>query len=154
MHIFTKMTGIQIDLSEKKIQNGMIQAKGDLSKWLSSKPYTIEEIESEINKTGNNLDNILKGIALMEIETDTAIDYARKGEINTTAHIFAKAKETKDFIYESLMIAYGIINEEERNLDLNLLGIGKMQMWGDYVKEKYDAKIRQCEFIMENRRFY
>ena len=136
--------GIEIDLSEENINNRVPLVKTDLASWLSGRLASMEGLESGISKKKTD---VYGGLAVMDIEIETAAGLARRGDMQATTYVLAQAMRTKDFIYSQLTEAYGGVQEMLSN------GIGgDMKIWRDYIVEKFDGGRRQCEFILANKR--
>jgi len=139
---------IEINLDRGNIEKRANIEKEEFSKWLSKNHRTFKGIESDISERGGDIDNILMMLAVMGIEIDTATNYSKKGEIETAGYTLAQSKRTKDDIYSQLMQTYGMVDSEGKIKSLNFLE--NLNLWRDYVTQKYDGSIRQCEFLLNN----
>ena len=138
------MIRINIDLSEGKIQERTSQVRESLIKCLSREPLSIDGIELELGKLG--LEEILKVVSIMDIETDAAIDYVRKGDTETASYLFFQAKQTKDFVYQRLLLGYGVVSEDGHVL--KPMNESCRRIWADFITGKYDQKLKQCELVL------
>ena len=143
MRVMCFRMGIKIDISPNACFERVPSLRKDLTTWLDKQHRSMENLEHGF--TAEDKDNVYTGLACMDIEIETAVKLAREGDMNATAHCLAGAKRTKDFIYGNLMECYGGVQQVLSN------GVGgNMGIWRDYITEKFDGGVRQCDFILQN----
>lgn len=121
------------------------QERESLRKYLSDKPCSIESLTGELGST--NLDNLVLGLATMEKLIGNAVQAARSGNMEKATHILgAGVAVQKDGVYMSLLLGYGGMDAFlQRGMT------GSPAVLRDYIRAKYEAGVRQCELLLENR---
>ena len=135
---------MKVDLSDEAIKERELIEKKEIAMWLKGNGLFINGLEKDIQSKGRSLDDVLAGLALLGIELDTAIDYAKVVDVESVTQLLAGAKETKDFIYSQLLKSYGLREVSFSDIPENLV------LWRDYVSQKYNGGAGQCEFILTN----
>ena len=141
MLIFIKMGSI-VNLSKENINRRIPQVEEDFSNWLNENDYTIQNIKEDLGKRNVKIEDMIMALTIMDIEIETAVEYARKGDIVHAGHILGGCKTTKDFIYGQLIKTYGGIQL------LSSEGLaGNMALWRDYIVNKFDGGVKRCELL-------
>ena len=143
------MTEINIDLSESAIKQRIPLSKKEFASWLTKNHSSIDCIERDLKERNAKLEDIFRGVAIMDIGLKTADEYAKKGNKDYIISILENCKSIKDEIYKKLISAYGGLPKIMEN------GISEnLDNWKNYLMEKYGKAVKLCEFKLTNRGFY